>query len=339
MNVQATVAPKAPSPPADRVRQVPIAISKTELRQLSAVSNWRSVVHILAEWVAIFAAALLCGRYWNPFSYIAAVVWIGSRQHALMILMHDGAHYRLLRNRTINDWVSEVLLAWPVMATVRSYRRNHFAHHRHLNTPEDPDWVRKRDDPEWAFPQDPLHLVTMLLRDLSGLGAITLIRLIGKLASRDTEVTRRYMLVRYSFYIVILAMFLWYGAGTTLLLYWFVPLFTWLIFIFRIRSIAEHAAINGTTRSFAHTRTTLPTLLERIFISPKNVNYHLEHHLFPSVPFYGLAKLHIILREKPEFRDAHITRSYIGVLRECVTDRRFAFGAGNLNPDRSAVST
>ena len=70
----------------------------------------------------------------------------------------------------MNDWVSEVLLAWPVMATVRSYRRNHFAHHRYLNTPDDPDWARKRDDPEWAFPQDPLGMIARFAVAVDGDG-------------------------------------------------------------------------------------------------------------------------------------------------------------------------
>ena len=35
------------------------------------------------------------------------------------------------------------------------------------------------------------------------------------------------------------------GALDLLLMYWFVPFFTWMIMIFRVRSIAEHSAIEG----------------------------------------------------------------------------------------------
>ena len=66
--------------------------------------------------------------------YVFAVAFIGSRQHALLVLMHDGVHYRLLRNRRLNDWMSEVILAWPHLVTARQYRKNHFAHHKYLNT-------------------------------------------------------------------------------------------------------------------------------------------------------------------------------------------------------------
>jgi fatty acid desaturase len=60
-------------------------------------------------------------------------------------------------------------------------------------------------------------------------------------------------------------------------------------------------------------------LLERIFVAPKNVNYHIENHFFPSVPFYRLPELHAILMSKPGYREgAHVTRTYWGVLEESV---------------------
>ena len=60
-------------------------------------------------------------------------------------------------------------------------------------------------------------------------------------------------------------------------------------------------------------------MLERIFVAPKNVNYHIEHHFFPSVPFYRLPELHAILMSKPGYREgAHVTRTYWGVLEESV---------------------
>ena len=53
-------------------------------------------------------------------------------------------------------------------------------------------------------------------------------------------------------------------------------------------------------------------------IASKNVWYHLDHHLYPSVPFYNLPLLHAKLKELTGFQErAHITKSYLGVLREC----------------------
>ena len=55
--------------------------------------------------------------------------------------------------------------------------------------------------------------------------------------------------------------------------------------------------------------------LERLFIAPYYVNYHLEHHLLMTVPHYHLPRLHRLLRERGVLEGACITRGYPAVLR------------------------
>src|SRR5437763_764448 len=87
--------------------EVPVKLGKEELRELSKLNPWRAAVHIVGEWLAVAAAIWLCQSHWNPLLYIVTVAFIGARQHGLLILMHDGVHYRLFPNRRFNDWVSE----------------------------------------------------------------------------------------------------------------------------------------------------------------------------------------------------------------------------------------
>ena len=268
----------------------------------------------------IVATIYLCQRFWHPMLYVLAVAFIGSRQHALVILMHDGVHYRLFKNRWLNDWVSEVVLAWPHLVTARQYRKNHFAHHKYLNTEQDPDLKRRAGDPAWVFPQATANLAKTLFRDATGLNAPAMLKLAASVASAD-EVPKGFLALRYGFYAAALGIIAYAGALEGFALYWIVPMFTWLVLIMRIRSIAEHHAIDvdGQQSAYPRTRTTQATLIERIFLAPKNVNYHIEHHFFPSVPFYRLPELHAILMSKPGFREgAHVTQTYWGVLEESV---------------------
>ena len=106
------------------------------------------------------------------------------------------------------------------------------------------------------------------------------------------------------------------------LLLWVVPILTWLKMIMRVRSIAEHFAVEN-DHACTQSRTTLPSFLERVFVAPRHVNFHLEHHLYPSVPFFRLPQLHAVLMKDPVFQSrAHITSTYRGVLRECVGSSR-----------------
>ncbi len=302
----------------DASSNIPVKLTKEELKGLSSVNSWLACVHIVAELGLIVAAIYLCQRFWHPLLYVFVVAFIASRQHALLVLMHDGVHYRLIRNRRLNDWISEVVLAWPHLVSARQYRKNHFAHHQHLNTEQDPDLKRRKGDAAWVFPQAIPTLAKTLFRDVTGLNAPAMLKLAASVAAAD-KVPTGFLAMRYGFYAVILGVIAYAGALEGFALYWIVPMFTWLVLIMRIRSIAEHHAIAQPDRAYPRTRTTHATWLERIFLAPKNVNYHIEHHFFPSVPFYRLPELHTLLMSKPGYREgAHMTQTYWGVLAESV---------------------
>jgi fatty acid desaturase len=317
-------------------------LSKDQLYALSRVNSFVSTCHILLEWTLVVLAAILCQHYWNPLLYVATVAFIGARQHALLILMHDGTHYRLFRNRYLNDWVSEMLLAWPHLVTMRSYRENHLAHHNYVNTAKDPDWLRKKDNPEWHFPQTVSSLVAIFVRDLVGIGGINLMRLASTLSSSAAVPSKAFVRTRLAFYLIVLGTLITAAGGKALVLYWIVPYFTWLILIMRIRSIAEHFAIAEKPDVYRQTRTTYAGVLARLFIAPKNVNYHIEHHFFPSVPFFRLPKLHALLMSNEEFAGAaHITQSYARLLLECLRRADASDSAADglrIQPAASAVA-
>lgn len=308
--------------PDDYTAGVPHRLDPALLRELSRLNPLLSSLHIAMEWLFILGAAWLCHRFWHPGLYLLMVAWIGARQHAIAILVHEGAHYRLFANRRLNDWVAEVLLAWPLFGTMRGYAKTHFAHHRHVNSDQDPDWTRKQT-PEWHFPQRGRRLAGTLLKDLLGLNTF---QVLGRLKAHSTAAAvekpdRLFTALRLGFYGAIALAISLLGLWPAFLLYWLIPALTWLKLVTRIRSIAEHFALPN-DHLYTMTRTTHPSVLDRLFIAPKNIHFHLEHHLYPSVPFFRLPELHRHLMEAPEYRErAHLTRGYRGVLAECVSTR------------------
>lgn len=296
---------------------VSLRIPGETLRALSRVRPFTTVLHLGAEWAGIAAAAWLAHRFWNPVLYALVVMWIAARQHALALLMHDGAHYLLFRHKRLNDVVAETLLAWPLFITMRGYRKTHLAHHRHLNTPLDPDWARKQT-PEWDFPMARRRLFGLLLADALGLNTLKVFRRLGDLSSEGdrSEAGLRFQLLRAAYYLAAFSVIGYFHAWTLFLLYWAVPALTWLKLIMRVRSIAEHFALVD-DRLGVLTRTTRPSLFDRLFVCSKNAYLHIEHHLYPGVPFHGLPGLHAHLARVPGYLEqAHVTRSYWSVLEE-----------------------
>ncbi len=287
-----------------------------EVRDLSALCPWKSLFAITMNWAVIaicFSAAL---TFPHPVLWITAAILIASRQHGLLILMHEAAHYRILPNRKWNDRLSNWLLAFPLLITTESYRRHHAAHHDHLNTDRDPDWMRKRHLDEWKFPKDLKGMFRILIRDLCGGGLLDNIRLmliIRKSGRSKTQVKQAPAIwERALFYTLVAAVLLVSERWLPMLLLWVLPLFTILAVILRIRSISEHFGL-AATNELNSSRNLKGTFVERFLLAPHNIGYHLDHHLYPSVPFYNLPQLHRQLMTNPRYANqAHQTRTVSG---------------------------
>jgi fatty acid desaturase len=309
---------------------IPIRLPIAVVRELSVIDARRSTLAIAAEWIGIILAVVLYQRVLHPICLPFVIMWIGARQHALAILMHEGAHYLLFKNRRANAVVSELLLAWPLFVTTRTYRGSHFAHHRHVNTEKDPDLMRKQSAAsEWEFPTSWRALGAMLSKDVFGLNTRQLFADFSDMwepAETKTETKKEpidaYVVARVLYYVVLLSVVTYFRVWPLFLLLWVVPILTWLKMIMRVRSIAEHFAIEN-DHAYTQSRTTLPSLFERLFVAPRNVNFHLEHHLYPSVPFFRLPQLHALLMKDAVYQSkAHVTSTYWGVLNECVSGNR-----------------
>ena len=86
--------------------------------------------------------------------------------------------------------------------------------------------------------------------------------------------------------------------STTFLLVMAFGLFDTISIILRIRSMAEHAGMQTSNTALTNTRTTRAGWIARSFVAPIHVNYHMEHHLMASVPYFKLPRMHKILKER-----------------------------------------
>jgi fatty acid desaturase len=289
------------------------------VKRLSVVSRYRALGDVLFDWSVILLLAAVVEHHFAWWAYLLSLPIISGRQHALGVLMHDASHYRLFPNRALNDLLSNWVLAYPLLVTTEGYRRNHLSHHAFLNTDKDPDWSWKRDKPDWQFPKTPWGLFVVLAK--VGLGGGLLYHLVRMkkygapralnhsqyLSSKSTRI------VRMAFYFTAVALITWAGAWRIVGLYWLLPLATLTPVVLRIRSISEHFGLDGKS-DLSMSRTTLIGLVERTLFAPHHINYHLEHHLFPSVPHYNLPKLHATLMHLEFYRaESHRTRGIWGM--------------------------
>jgi fatty acid desaturase len=291
------------------------SIDSDELKELSILQPWSTVAALALDWAAIALSSYVGGAW----LYLLAVAVIAGRMHGLGVLMHEAAHFRFLKNRQIADVVADLLIAWPIMATVDGYRQNHLAHHQHTNTDKDPDWTAKLGKAAYTFPQQLRMMAFSLFGYLVAVNSLRdLAHILPRLA--QAKQTGRYKLARLAYYLVVAAFITLFGVWKGFLLYWMVPYLTLFFLFLYVRGVAEHFGSMDYDEELDSTRTVVPYFWERFFFAPHNINYHLEHHLFPGVPFYNLPKLRATLMRDETYRaKAHITRGYsTGVLRECL---------------------
>lgn len=294
-------------------------ISRERLTELSRLEPSRVLRSVVFDYLLIAAAIVASELFWSPAVYAVAVMLIGGRLMGLFSIgLHDGAHRLITRDRARNDRLARLLLLPSLIVSLTEYREQHFAHHRHVNGATDPDLI---DYQNW-YAASPWRRAWRLFAALIGLRVLIPI---ARVVLRGDWRER----------IVALAVPAGLVAGVAfditpvrlITLYWIVPLVTWAMFVNIVRAIAEHYPAGTAGRSSDKpvvflTRDVKASWFDAAFIVTRGVNYHLTHHLFPSVPYYRLATLHGEIATTRAYRDnAHVTRGYHRVLWEVVFDR------------------
>lgn len=286
---------------------------RSELSALSAIRPAYSFTALLLDWTIVLSCVSLSEHFDSNLIYLLSILIIASRQHGLLVLMHEGAHFRLHKNATLNDTLSDFLAAFPLLADTAAYRQHHQQHHRHLNTDRDPDWVRKFKLKDWQFPKSKTEITTDLVKNLYRAGYewsvlawnFSILPLLGRGAKWSGWFRR------FTFFAGLGGLIYATGTFQQFLIYWCVPLFLIFPWLQRIRSVAEHFGLPR-TNELNHSRNVKASWAEAALFGPHNVNYHLTHHMFPAVPFYNLPKLNQLLEEIDAYREqAHQNKSYL----------------------------
>ena len=271
---------------------------------------WRIV---LFDWAVIIATFVLCAHFPNPFTILLGIFILGSRQLGLAVVVHETGHRTFFSSNKLNDWVGNWLTGYWVFSNKDSYMKVHLKHHQFAGTQDDPDLNNYRN-----YPISRTSLQRKIIRDLTGQIGWRRIKSIGrsirKLGSMSPQ-SATYLKRSIAINLVMITVMSSFGAAW-LYLMWLVAFMTTHMLVVRIRQIGEHAAVPDLTSTDArlNTRTLHINWLERLFIAPHGVNFHLEHHILASVPIYRLKDMHRLLLKKGYYDGMRFQRGYYSLL-------------------------
>ncbi len=277
--------------------QSQVRLEPALVKLLSRRSLAQTLLYIGFQWAVIAACIAAATHFGSYFVLLLCLIVIATRQHALAVLFHDACHFNLCNSRRLNDFLANIFAAFPLSVSVKRYRRSHLAHHRLVNEADDPDIV------ENTPPTSLLTLGRLMLMDLcflSFVGNLKRSRKFGVFAifSETGEGWKTERRLYGAFVLTIAATATLCGVWPQLALYWLVPQFSILQVLARLRGYAEHGGRIGESHELDMSRTVNANPLEKFLFAPGNVHRHLEHHLYPSVPFYNLERLHTAMTVK-----------------------------------------
>lgn len=236
--------------------------------------------------------------------------------YAHYTLVHEAVHGNVVAGpkraywiNTLVGWIGALGMGagWPAL------QRTHVLHHSHTNTERDPDISVKGTFPQllrkWAI-SIPLSLVPVAaLRFVNP----ARYRRLGAILSPG-EIAQVSAVTLLTLALLVGALFT--GRLADWLMLWFVPIrlaglmlnifFQWL----------PHHPFDQTAR-YLNTRVSLWPGGGLVLLQQ---NYHLMHHLWPSVPFYNYARLFRRLRPVLKAEGARIEGLMVGPRRRAIED-------------------
>ncbi|HVN64576.1 MAG TPA: fatty acid desaturase family protein [Candidatus Binataceae bacterium] len=303
-------------------------IRPDDLKEFYAVDTYRSMRPLVETWLLIAATVAVALWSHSVIVWILAAIVIGRSQHALAVMMHEAAHFRLLEDRWWNDFVGQWLCAFPVNSDVYRYRKVHLRHHKYLLTDRDPDLSLSR-----GYPVSWESFRRKLTRDITGLSAMVMRGYVVVDANGRNRPTMQYVkmrmvrqrIPRMALGFAIIAMLFYLGLGWAYIALWMIPLLTVNQVILRVRGVLEHAGVPDAKDGLRNARTIIShNPIIKFLIGPYHVAYHLEHHLFPAVPHYNLPRLHEALKADPRFARALVENSYMEGMHDVIKPQRAA---------------
>jgi fatty acid desaturase len=275
--------------------------NREEFQSFHAGEEQSFVVIALLYAVAVVALGVVWAAARMPMvaaipAYIGAFIVIGWAQYSLGNALHEAVHYNLRNKRT--DRLAALLTAYPVGLTI-AYREVHLSHHKHLGTERDPEFAIYT-----SFPRTKSALILRFLWFVSGIPAVlqfleqqrSAVSIGGKRSYFD-------LLCFAGVQLGLVGLFWWsYGSPLYYIAFWALPIATVGKLLSTTRLLCEHGspAHNWVVRTIDGSR--WQTWLMGAF----DFNYHGEHHLWPSVPYAQMRRLHRIHRtyceQHPEYR-------------------------------------
>ena len=224
--------------------------------------------------------AIFIGATWLTMAGVIPM-WLGALANTIFIyslytVVHEALHSNISsRTKSLRwvDTVAGVIACLPLWLHYHQHKRQHMQHHAHTNEETDPDIYAKGSFLAWVFLRAPAAL-------LSYFNPVQQYR-----DCKRFQCTRRdyvYTSLSFSAYAAVVIGLIAAGYGREVLFLWFVPWWIGQTVMLTFFTWTPHHDHSETGRY----RNTRVSLFPGANFLLQGQNYHLIHHMIPSIPYY-----------------------------------------------------
>ncbi len=230
---------------------------------------------------------------------------------AIATVLHECTHNALFPRPWAN-WAFGIFGFFTMLVPFTAYRDDHLLHHRNNRTPKDTA----------AFTMGKRRPLDFLIFYTYCFGGIVVLVVYFTFVHPFLYLKGKYFALHWLEVIAHVAaysLFFYWAAGAGVLDK-ATSVFIWPLLIFSllnsVRFLAEHHGTPWEAGQLAGTRTVLTNPINTFFWN--NINYHIGHHIYPSVPWYNLKELHELLLPRIEAEGALVEKGYFVVSMRAV---------------------
>ena len=289
-------------------------IPKDKLKPFLQRNNTSGLIHLAMHLGLIFFSGILVSISPNILIKIIIMIAHGSFIAFLYAGLHECIHKSAFKNKKLNEFVG-YFIGFVLIRSFLNGRYRHMAHHTFTQHPEkDPDKV--------DFPSSYLEylkhvtslsvwirIVDNLFRHALGKINKSEKNYIPQSEIKSLIFESRMMMGGY----FIILLFSFYFSTTFFLIYWLIPRILGEPFLRLVRMV-EHTGKDETADMIHNTRTSFPSAFLKFLYW--NMPYHVEHHLYASVPFYRLPKFHKLIKPHTDEIEPSILSVHIEILKQ-----------------------
>jgi beta-carotene hydroxylase len=263
-----------------------------QIRQLMVADGRKHLLFSLPYLLSYFGCMAIILLTDTLALEIVTALAMGNQLYLLFILHHDCVHYTACRSRRLNVWLGR-MYALFLVKTFTATLETHKRHHAFLGEPgKDPDekffaggirwvWVRYWQNFSW-------HTYLSLTKYGPQVRRVVVLEQLSNCAFWAAV-----HLVLYRFGMLHEALFIfWIPAATIILVIGPVTR------AYEHLPLAHYAPEDARRFDIATNTVTVTNRLLGLFWA--NITYHVEHHSYPRVPFYRLARVHALLHARAD---------------------------------------